>query len=370
MPRPVALVHDFFIQDGGAERCAIELANLLPAATIHTSFFDARVFGGRIDPSRVRTWPLQRLIGPTQHFRSLLPAYPVWFTLHKVPASRLVVSSSVAFSKAVRTNPGALHISYVYTPTRYAWDLDTYLAGSSGGVLAQFGARLVRPALQRWDRVTARRPDVLVAISETVRERISRLWSRESEVIYPPVDVDEIPLSGSDNGYLLVASRMLAYRRLDLIVGAARSLGRQLVVVGDGPEKRRLEAIAGPETTFEGFVSRSRLVDLMSGCSAYVVPGLEDFGIAPVEAMAAGKPVVAFRGGGVMETVVEGSTGVFFDRPTVASLAGAIGELDALRIDPAVCRARAEEFSRVRFIQAWCDLLARNGVDPSLYSAG
>ena len=369
MPVPVVLVHDFFIQDGGAEKCAIEFANLLPSAAIHTSFFDTDVFKDRIDPGRVKTWPLQRILGPTQHFRSLLPAYPVWFTFHRVPATQLVVSSSVAFSKAVRKQPGALHISYVYTPTRYAWDLDTYLAGSSGGRATRLGARVVRPALQIWDRASARRPDVLVAISVTVHDRIRRLWRRGSEVIYPPVDVEEQAISDKDDGFLLVASRMLAYRRLDLVVTAAKQLGRQLIVVGDGPERRRLEAMAGPETTFEGHVPRPRLLDLLSRCSLYVVPGLEDFGIAPVEAMAAGKPVVAFRGGGVTETVIEGKTGLFFDAPTPDSLAGAIRTMDGMRIDPASCRARAEEFDRSRFLAAWRELLARHGVDPSLYTS-
>lgn len=365
---PAAIVHDFFIQDGGAEGCAVEFAALLPGAEIHTSFFDPRVFGDRIEPGRVRTWPLQRLFGPTRRFRALLPLYPVWFTIHRVGAPGLVVSSSVAFSKAVRTTPGALHMSYVYTPMRYAWDLDSYLAGSSHGLAARVGARTVRPLLRRWDRSTASRPDVVVAISETVRERIARLWGRASEIIYPPVAVDRIGVSADDRGYLLVASRLLAYRRIDLAVKAARLAGRRLVVVGDGPERRRLESLAGPETAFEGFVPRPRLLELLAGCSAYVVPGVEDFGIAPVEAMAAGKPVVAFGEGGVTETVVDGLTGCFFREPTAESLAEALGEIERGRIDPQACRRRAEEFDAERFRAAWRDLFRRYGVDPSLYS--
>lgn len=367
--RSTALVHDFFIQDGGAERCAVELAQLLPGATVHTSFFDAAVFGSRIDPARVRTWPLQRLLGPTRRFRALLPLYPLWFATHRVQAGSLVISSSVAFSKAVRTNSGALHVSYVYTPMRYAWDLDTYLAGSSYGLTARLGAMTARPLLRRWDRATASRPDVVVAISRTVQDRILRLWRRESELIYPPVDVDELEVSTRDDGYLLVASRMLAYRRLDLAVQAARLSGRELVLVGDGPERRRLEALAGPGTRFEGHVSRARLLELLAGCSAYLVPGVEDFGIAPVEAMAAGKPVVAYRGGGATETVVEGVTGLFFDRPEPRSLAAAIGDLASGVFDPVACRGRAERFSRDRFVREWRDLLDRLGVDPALLEA-
>lgn len=285
-------------------------------------------------------------------------------------ASDLVVSSSIAFSKAVRTGPGTIHISYIYTPLRYAWDLDSYLQGSSLGRASRLGAHLARPLLRSWDRATASRPDVVVAISETVRERIRHLWKRDSEVLYPPVDVDEIQVSDQDDGYLLVAARMLAYRRIDLAVRACARLGRELVVVGDGPERARLQALAGPETRFEGYVERPRLLDLVSRCSAYLVPGVEDFGIAPVEAMAAGKPVIAFRAGGVLETVVEGQTGVFFDEPNPESLADAIDRASRLDLDRFVIRSRAELFDRRIFLRRWRELFERAGVDPSLYSAG
>ena len=363
---PAAIVHDFFVPERGGERVALELARLLPSATVYTSFFDATQFRDRIDPSRVRTWPLQRLLGPTPHFRAFLPLYPAWFSLLDLRGFDLVVSSSVAFTNAVRTRPGAVHVSYVHTPMRYAWDLDTYLAGSSDSRISSAAARLVRPTLQRWDRWAARKPDVLVANSATVRERIRRLWKRDAEVIYPPVDVAGIPLSTRDDGFILVAARMLAYRRLDLAVAAATALGRHLVVVGDGPERTRLGTLAGPSVRFLGHVDRPTLVDLFARCHAYLVPSVEDFGIAPVEAMAAGKPVVAFRAGGATETVVDGRTGIFFERQETAALAEAIERLDGLSFDPAVIRARAQEFDTVVFRGAWRELLERLGVDPAI----
>lgn len=365
-----AIVHDFFVPERGGERVALELARLMPSATVYTSFFDAARFGDRIDPARVRTWPLQRLFGLTAQFRSFLPLYPAWFSLLDLRAYDLVVGSSVAFTNAVRTRPGAIHVSYVHTPMRYAWDLDSYLAGSSDSRISAGAARLVRPTLRRWDRWAARRPDLLVANSQTVRERIRRLWKRDAEVIYPPVDVAGIPLSTRDDGYLLVAARMLAYRRVDLAVAAATALGRKLVVVGDGPEATRLRGLAGPTVRFLGHVDRPTLVDLFTRCHAYLVPGVEDFGIAPVEAMAAGKPVIAFRAGGASETVVDGRTGILFERQDVASLAEAIERLDGLAFTPAVIRARAQEFDASVFRGAWRELLARLGVDPSLYLAG
>ncbi len=364
-----AIVHDFFVQDGGAERCAIEFARLLPAATIHTSFFDERTFGERIASERVRTWPLQRVLRPTRRFRSLLPLYPLWFSMLDLRSADLVLSSSVAFSKAVRTSPRALHVSYVYTPLRYAWDLERYLARSSYGLGARIGARTLRPALQRWDVLTARRPDVLVAISEEVRGRIRRLWRRDAELIYPPVDTASIPLSETDDGYYLVAARLLAYRRVDLAVDACKMLGKELVVVGEGPERPRLEvASKGARVRFLGYVDRERLLDLFARCHAYLLPGVEDFGIAPLEAAAAGKPVIAYRGGGALETVAQGTSGVFFDRPDARSLADAMQELEAMSFDPLAIRRHAERFDRTIFLERWRQLLGQLGVDPRLYS--
>jgi glycosyltransferase involved in cell wall biosynthesis len=364
----VALVHDFFVAEGGAEHVALELARFLPTADVHTSFFDPRRYGDRLDPARVRTWPLQRLVGPTERFRSLLPLYPAWFGHLDLRAYDLIVSSSIAFTHAVRTRQDALHVSYVYTPMRYAWNLDGYLEGSSWSPLARLGARTIRPALRRWDRGTAGRPDVIVAISTTVQERIRSCWGRESEVLYPPVDVGTIHGSGRDDGFYLVAARMLAYRRIDDAVVACSRLGRELVVVGEGPEFARLQALAGPTVRFLGRVDRPTLLNLFARCHAYLVPGEEDFGIAPVEAMAAGKPVVALRAGGVAETVVDEVTGVLYNRPGPSTLADAIEHLETLALDPAATRRRAEAFDIAVFRAHWRDLFARLGVDTSLYS--
>jgi glycosyltransferase involved in cell wall biosynthesis len=368
-PPTAAIAQDWFAAEAGSEWVTVELSRLLPDAPIHTTFFDPTIFDGAIAPARVHTWPLNRLAVARRRFRSLLPLYPVWFSLLDLRGHALVVSSSVAFAHAVRTSRGATHVSYVYTPLRYAWDLDAYLDRSSWPRAARLGARILRPVLRRWDLATASRPDVVVAISEEVARRIERTWNRDSEVIYPPVDVAAIEPSSVDDGYLLVAARLLAYRRVDLAVEAAGRLGLELVVVGDGPERPRLESIAGPSVRFVGRVDRPTLIDLFRRCHAYVLPGIEDFGIAPVEAMAAGKPVIGIAAGGVAETVIDGVTGVLFEHQTVESLVAAIERLDGLRIDPMACRARADEFSVAVFRARWRELFARLGVDPSLYSA-
>ena len=368
--RPTALVHDFFVAEGGAEQVAIELARILAPSDVFTSFYRRDRFGAELSPFQVHPWPLQRLLGPTERFRQFLPLYPLWFQALDLRSYALVVSSSIAFTHAVRTSSHALHVSYVYTPMRYAWDLDTYLAQSSLSLSARIAARTIRPLLQSWDLATARRPDVIVAISETVRDRIQRLWRRESELINPPVDVRGIAMGDRDDGFLFVAARMLAYRRLDLAVQACSRLRRELVVVGDGPERERLQAMAGPSVRFMGRVDRATLVDLFQRCHAYLVPGVEDFGIAPVEAMAAGKPVIAFGEGGAAETVIDGSTGLLFHEQEVSALSDAIIRLDATTFARQVIRARAEEFDTAVFRMRWRQLFERLGVDPSLYSAG
>lgn len=364
-----AIAQDWLAAEAGSEWVTVELSRLLPTADIHTTFFDPGIFDGAIDSSRVHRWPLDRVPGARSRFRSLLPLYPVWFSLLDLRGNPLVISSSVAFTHAVRTSPRATHISYVYTPLRYAWDLDTYLDRSSWSRPARLGARILQPILRRWDLATASRPDVVVAISDEVARRIKRTWNRDAQVIYPPVDVAAIAPSSVDDGYLLVAARLLAYRRVDLVVEAASRLGRELVVVGDGPERARLESMAGPTVRFLGRVDRTTLIDLFRRCHAYVLPGIEDFGIAPVEAMAAGKPVVGIAAGGVAETVIDGVTGVLFEHQTVESLIAGLERLDALDIDPLVCRARAEEYSVAVFRARWRELFVRLGVDPSLYSA-
>jgi len=366
----VTIVHDFFIQDGGAEQCAIQFADLLPSPSIDTTFFDAARFGDRIDPARVHTWPLQRILGPTRRFRMLLPLYPIWFSLRDLRDRDLVLTSSVAFGNAVRTAQHAIHVSYVYTPMRYAWDLETYLQGSSLPLAARVAARTIQPALRRWDVMAARRPDVVVAISNAVQERIERSWGRHvDEVIYPPVQTAEIQVSDIDEGFLLVAARLLAYRRIDVAVDAATRQRRRLLIVGDGPERPSLERRAGPTVEFLGHVDRGTLIDLFRRCHAYLVPGVEDFGIAPVEAMAAGKPVVALRAGGARETVVDGRTGEFFDRPEPEALEDALDRLDDRRWDRDEIRRRAETFDTSVFVGRWRSLLQRLGFEALLESA-
>jgi glycosyltransferase involved in cell wall biosynthesis len=362
------LVQDWFFAPGGAERVADELLQLIPTADVHTSFADRGTEARLKD--RLHTWPLQRLVGPTRRYRAFLPVYPIYFGTMDLRRYDLVVSSCSAFAKAVRTRPDATHIAYIHTPMRYAWDREGYLASSTLSRPARAAARLLHPALKRWDRRMARRPDILVANSRAVQDRIRRFWSLESELIHPPVAIDDIAVSDRDDGFLLVVSRVFAYRRLDLLVRAATALGRPTIVAGDGPELASLRSIAGPTIEFVGAQQRPAVIDLLSRCHAYVAPGDEAFGIAPVEAQAAGKPVVAFRAGGALETVVDGRTGVLFDRQTPGALAEAIERLDSMTFDRAALRSHAERFAAPIFRERFAQLFERLGVARELYRAG
>ena len=368
-PPDVALAHDYFIQDGGAERVAIEFGRMFPDAPMHTTFFEEHRFGERIDRSRVRPWALSGSVSTSPWFRPLLPAYVAYFSRLEIPARRLVLSNSSTFARGVRARRPAIHVAYIHTPLRFAWDVDGYLAHSSFPLAARLGLRLVAPALRRWDRWAGRRADVVVANSVNVRRRIQRAWGRESAVIHPPVDVAGVQLATATEEFYLVTTRLLAYKRVDVAVRACARLDRPLVVVGDGPERARLERIAGPRTTFVGHVDRSRVEDLQRRCRALIVPGIEDFGIAAVEAMAIGKPVVALAEGGALETVVDGQTGVLFGEATPASLATAIERLESLTIDPKVARARALEFDVAVFRRRWQEVLAEHGLGDLLPAA-
>ena len=364
-----AIVHDYFVQSGGAEKVAVELSRIFPRSSVFTSVFDAAVFGSSIESDRVRAWPdgLGRLVGP--RVRAFAPAYAAYFDQLRPRRDadgrriKLLVSSSSAFAKAARAPFGALHVAYVYSPMRFAWDPQGYLDGGHQSAIARIALTVNAPWLRAWDRASARRPDVVVAISETIRDRIRSAWDRDALVLYPPVDIQEFGApAGPAGDYYLVAARMLAYRRIADAVEACTRLGRPLTVIGDGPEASHLRSIGGRSVTFLGRVDRPRLVRIMQGCRAYLVPGVEDFGIAPVEAMAAGKPVIALGRGGVAETVIDGETGVLYPVPGPGSLATAILRFEDLDFDTSRIRSRASEFSLEVFRGRFLEIISDRGV--------
>lgn len=356
----VAIVHDWLTNIGGAERVVESLLKAYPQADLYTSVYnEARLsqFKGRVTTSFLQHWPLAR----RKH-----QLFPVLRTLafesFDLSGYDLVVSSSSAEAKGVITPTETLHVSYIHTPVRYYWsNYEQYLEDPGFGALNPL-IRLITPffvrRMRRWDYAAAQRPDVLVANSQTVADRITKYYKRSSELVYPPVDIERFSKGDiSDKGYFLVVSRLVSYKRFDLAVAACSRLGLKLIVAGDGPELKRLKSMAGPTIEFKGHLSDAEITELYQGCTAFLFPGEEDFGITPVEAMACGKPVVAFGKGGAAETVVDGKTGLHFTEQTIESLVDALRKFGHIKWDHAAILAHAEGFSEARFIKEIYDVV-------------
>jgi len=344
-----ALVHDFLVDLRGAERVFEALCALFPDADVFAGVYHERGTHGRFAGRGVKTTALQRLSPDARTFRALLPLYPRAIERLDLGGYDLVVSSSSAWAHGVRPDPGAVHVCYCHNPFRYAWD-------ERAGALENRDP-LTRAALARvldrwrvWDRQAAQRVDRYIANSEATRRRILRCFGRSSDVVYPPVDVGRFS-PGPVGDHYVVLSELMRHKRFDLAVEAFNRLRVPLVVAGDGPDMRRLRRLAGPTIRFEGRVSDARAETLLSSARALVVPATEEFGIAAVEAQAAGRPVIGLRGGGLRETVVEGVTGAFFDTADPDALAEAVAGFDALAVDPAACVLNAARFEPARFTE-------------------
>ncbi|MEA2292774.1 MAG: hypothetical protein QOE86_413 [Solirubrobacteraceae bacterium] len=346
MPR-VALVHDFLVDVRGAERVFAVLADLYPDADLFTGIYDEDGTQGRFAHRNVQASFLQRLRPNARTFRALLPLYPRAIEALDLSGYDLVISSSSAWAHGVRIDPGATHVCYCHNPFRYAWD-EREATLAARGRLTRAPLAYVLDRWRDWDRSAAHRVHRYVANSEVTRRRIGEHFLREAAVVYPPVEIARFS-PGPVGEHYLVLSELMRHKRLDVAVHAFNRLGLELVVVGDGPDAKRLERLAGPTVRFAGRVSDERVAELLSSARALVVPAQEEFGIAAVEAQAAGRPVIALREGGVQETVVEGRTGAFFETSQAEALAETVAAFDALAIDPEACVASAQRFGPDRF---------------------
>lgn len=342
----VAITTDWLTSFGGAERVLQQLRVLYPDAPIYTSVFAPDNLPAELRQWDVRPSALQRFPLVHRYSRALLPLMPMAFDAFDLREYDIVLTMSSAFSKNVTTHGATRSVCYCLTPPRYLWDLTgEYLGGTTRLLAAPLLAQL-----READRRAARRPDQFVAISQTVADRVQRWYERDSEIIHPPVDTDRVRPNGqpSENFYLVV-SRLVGYKRVDLAIEACNRLKRRLLVVGTGPEGKRLRAMAGPTIEFLGAQPDDVVVDLFARAKAFLFPGLEDFGIAPIEAQSAGRPVVAYHAGGAAETVVSGVTGVFFETQSADAMVEAMTVLDRTAMEPADCRASAERFAAPLF---------------------
>jgi glycosyltransferase involved in cell wall biosynthesis len=350
--RRVALVHDWLTGVRGGEKVLESLCRLLPDADLLTLVHVPGRVGPPISSRRIRTSIVQRLPAPGRWYRHYLPLFPTAVEGFDLDEVDLIISTSHCAAKAVVPTGRALHICYCHSPMRYAWDqFDAYFGPSRMGAVGSALARPVLAWLAHWDRTTVSRVTAFVANSRFVAERIARYYNREASVLYPPVDTHFFTPGEADSPqpYFLVVSALVPYKRLDVAIQAAAQVGVPLKIVGTGPDLPRLQAMAAGSAEWLGAVDADSLRDLYRSARALVLPAEEDFGIAPVEAMACGRPVIALKRGGAAETVVHGRTGLLVDAQTASAFADAMRALDDLEAAPAQLAAHAATFSRARF---------------------
>ncbi len=341
----IAIVHDYFTQMGGAEKVAEEIFRVFPRASLlSTVAFEDRLPPGLQGVSIKTSW-MQHLPWMHKYYRSYFLLYPFAVGSLKLSNYDLVISSSSGYAKGVSASRDAMHICYCHTPMRWAWNFDGYSEREAMSPMTRIALQGLTSALRWWDLGASRQPDHFIANSKVVADRIQKAYGRTAEVIHPPIDVDRFRPADEIEDYYMVLSRMVSYKRLDLAIEACTRLNKRLLVVGTGPQRDQLESIAGPSVTFLGRAGDAEVARLAARCRALLFPGEEDFGMAPLEVAAAGRPTIAFRAGGATETIVDGSTGLFFDQQTPESLMDAIERFERQEWSPVEIRKRAEEFS-------------------------
>jgi glycosyltransferase involved in cell wall biosynthesis len=361
-PDRVGIVHDWLPVYAGAERVLEQMLHVFPESALYSLIdFIPEEQRGFLQGRPVETSFIQRLPFARRHYRHYLPLAPMAIEQFDLSRHDVVVSSSYAVAKGVLTRPDQLHVSYVHSPIRYAWDLyHEYMDRGRIGWLRGLVARMVLHYMRLYDVSTAPRVDLFVANSQHVARRIWKTYRRRARVIYPPVDVDRFTMHPTKDNFYLTMSRLVPYKRIDLIVKAFSEMpDKELVVIGDGPESAALERLAGPNVTLLGYQPDDAVTYYLERARAFVFAAEEDFGIVPVEAQACGTPVIAYGRGGAQETIVPGTTGVFFPEQTVEHLKAAVAEFENVRtrFDPSVIRAQAERFAVPVFRNAFSHLV-------------
>ncbi|MFA6594551.1 MAG: glycosyltransferase [Candidatus Buchananbacteria bacterium] len=361
MPK-IALIHDHLVQDGGAEQVLKVLKGMFPEAPIFTIVADKAKTNGYFSDKKINTSFLQSFPWGVKKYQWYLPLMPAAIESHDLRGFDLVISSASSFAKGVITHPGTTHICYCHTPTRYLWhDSQNYLDELKVIAPIKKFLPLTLRQLRTWDRLAADRVDYFIANSRTVAGRIKKYYQRDSQVIYPPVDVAQFTVSNAPKKYFLAGGRLVPYKKFDLVVQAFSRLGIPLKIFGLGPEGERLKSLAKSNVEFLGKVNDETKKRLYAECLAYLNPQEEDFGITAIEAMASGRPVIAYNRGGATETIAPGLSGEFFDEQSWEDLADVIIRFRPDKYDPWAIRRHAEQFSAERFKEKIRELIGNLG---------
>lgn len=348
----IAIVHDYLNQMGGAERVVAVLHKMFPEAPIYTTIVDRNKLLPELQDAVIHTTWMQRIPGILNKFKLYFWLYPLSIRSINVKSYDLILSSSSAYAKGVRKGRQSLHVCYCYTPMRFVWDFDTYMESIQVPRLVKRIAKWLIYPLKRWDKNNSEHVDRLIAISTIVKERIRQCYGVNAPIIFPPVEVSRFSVKeGVPEDYFLVVSRLVSYKKIDLAIEACTQSGKRLIVIGDGPDRKRLEQLAGDTITFLGRKSDEDVVRYMQNCKALIFPGIEDFGITPLEANACGRPIIAYFGGGALDTIIAEQTGLYFEEQSINSLVNTINRFDQYDWDPQYIRQHAEQFSEHVFIE-------------------
>lgn len=341
----LTLVHDWLNQIGGAEDVLAFLVEMYPQHPIYTSIYAPEIMPEFYKNWDIRTLWMNRLPAIHRHHQPYLPLYPVAWGGLDLSEYDVILSNKSGFCHGVQYGEKTMHICYCLAPTRYVWQMDAYLEREGLGSVVKAGLRPMISLMKKWDYAAAQRVTHFIAISTEIQQRIKTYYDRDSIIIYPPVDIRRFTVPDVEpEDYFLIVSRLIPYKRIDLAVQAATRLGVKLKIGGKGRDMDRLKELAGPTVEFLGYVPDDELPQLMAKCKAFIFPGLEDFGITPVQAQAAGRPVIAYAGGGALDTVIPGKTGEHFQELTIESLMNVMGDFDASAYSPVELRQHAAKF--------------------------
>jgi len=361
--KKIVLAQDWITDNGGGENCLRAFLDIYPNSPILTLIWNEKKVK-QFNDTQIITSNLNFYPFAKNKWRLFAPMMPRAVESLRVPKSDVLISNCYATIKGLITKPETLHICYCHTPTRSLWLPEIDERPFQGNMIKKYIVSRLAHNLRIWDFQAAQRPDIMVANSQNTKKRIKKFYRRDAKVIYPPVDIDKFKIASKEEigDYFLFVSRLIPYKKADLVVSAFNKMGLPLKIAGDGPERNKLEKMANDNVEILGYVNEKKLIELLSHCRAFIFPAEEDFGIAPVEAMASGRPVIAYGKGGVLETVVEGKTGIFFEYQNVNSLIAAVNKFREFEktYNPEKSVERSKKFSAERYKREWEEFIKKS----------